>query len=176
MICLYQQYWTWQKNHNGSGILSSPPQKKRIDCGIMVHSRWHFQTNFKNSPCSQVLHLLKVLGPSFQKKKFKSFSNICEVQWSCNNQVIKHTQVISMVDQADKGTKHVKDWSTDTEGYFLNSKEWESQSCLEWLFGSMEKIAISIYLKSKNHLHYTSKISNCKEWILTLQRVSFQSV
>ena len=60
--------------------------------------------------------------------------------------------------------------------YSLNSKEWESQSSLEGLFGSIKKIDTSIYQewKSLNFLHM-SIISNFKEWIFTLQRVKFQS-
>ena len=61
----------------------------------------------------------------------------------------------------------------------INSKEWKSQSSLQWFFGSIEKIDISIYMYQEWKLLiflHTSKISNCKEWIFTLQRVKFQSV
>ena len=60
--------------------------------------------------------------------------------------------------------------------YSLNSKQWKSQPSLEWLFGSIEKIDISIYKEWKSLIFcHTSKISNCKEWSFTLQRVKFQS-
>ena len=61
-------------------------------------------------------------------------------------------------------------------GNSINSKEWKSQTSLEWLFGWIEKIDISIYQEWKSLIFlHTSKISNFKEWSFTLQRVKFQS-
>ena len=63
----------------------------------------------------------------------------------------------------------------------LNSKEWKSQSSLEWLFGSIKKIDISIY-QEWNHLFLSilvkfqtvkSELFLCKEWNCNLFKVKF---
>ena len=58
-------------------------------------------------------------------------------------------------------------------------KSEKSQFSLEWLLRSIEKIDISIYQDRVKITYFqflhTSKISNWKEWIFTLQRVKFQS-